>query len=166
MVRVAELAGVRAPSLYKHVEGRGDLIRLIIGSVLSELAVTMDSAVAGDDARADLTAIAHAFRDFARAQPESYRIVFAPVPEEWRPDPDTFTSAVEPLLRTISALSGPDHALEGSRLVAAWAHGFLTMELAGAFRMGGDIDAAYDFGIERLAESLAASSGTSSSLGR
>ena len=29
------------------------------------------------------------------------------------------------------------------------------MELADAFRMGGDVDAAFDFGIERLADALA-----------
>jgi hypothetical protein len=29
------------------------------------------------------------------------------------------------------------------------------MEIAGAFRMGGDVDAAFDFGVERLADALA-----------
>ena len=32
--------------------------------------------------------------------------------------------------------------------MVAWAHGFLTMQPAGAFRLGGDLDAAYAFGIE------------------
>ena len=49
---------------------------------------------------------------------------------------------------------GPEHALEAARTVVAWAHGFITMELAGAFSLGGDIDRAYAFGIERLAAAL------------
>ena len=35
-----------------------------------------------------------------------------------------------------------------------WAHGFVSMELAGAFRLGGDVDAAFDFGIDRLTDAL------------
>jgi hypothetical protein len=37
----------------------------------------------------------------------------------------------------------------------AWAQGFVSMELAGAFRLGGDIDAAWHFGIVRLIDALA-----------
>jgi len=32
----------------------------------------------------------------------------------------------------------------------AWAHGFVSMELAGMFRLGGDVDAAYAEGIEAI----------------
>jgi hypothetical protein len=39
-------------------------------------------------------------------------------------------------------------------MVVAWAHGFISMELAGAFRLGGDLDRAYAFGIERLGTAL------------
>lgn len=41
-------------------------------------------------------------------------------------------------------------------MIVAWAHGFVSMELAGAFRLGGDVDDAFTFGIERLAVALAA----------
>ena len=48
-----------------------------------------------------------------------------------------------------------DSALDAARTVTAWATGFIGMELAGAFRLGGDIDRAYEFGITRLAAALA-----------
>jgi hypothetical protein len=35
-------------------------------------------------------------------------------------------------------------------MIVAWAHGFITMELAGAFRLGGDVDQAWDFGLDRI----------------
>ena len=48
----------------------------------------------------------------------------------------------------MARLGGEAGALAAARTVAAWAHGFVSMELAGAFRLGGDVDDAYDTGIE------------------
>lgn len=44
---------------------------------------------------------------------------------------------------------GPE-ALEAARTLVAWAHGFVSMELAGGFRLGGDLAAAYATGIELI----------------
>ena len=51
---------------------------------------------------------------------------------------------------------GTDAALEAARLVTAWATGFIEMELAGAFRLGGDLDRAFEYGLERLERGLRA----------
>ncbi len=40
--------------------------------------------------------------------------------------------------------------------MVAWAHGFVSMELAGGFRLGGDLDAAYAFGIEAILAGVSA----------
>ncbi len=61
----------------------------------------------------------------------------------------------EPVLRAAAEVAGPEHALEAARTFTAWAHGFITMELAGAFNLGGDVDAAFDYGVERLSRALA-----------
>ena len=45
----------------------------------------------------------------------------------------------------------------------AWAHGFVSMELAGGFRLGGDLDAAYATGIDLI---LAGISGRASPAAR
>lgn len=155
MEAVAMIAGVRAPSLYKHVAGRGELVRLIVESVAHDLGRALDSSVAGADPMEDLRALAQAFRAFALDHPESYRMLFAPMPEEWRPDSGVFAAASEPVLRTAAALAGTDRALEAARLVTAWAHGFMTMELAGAFRLEGDLDKAFAFGLDRIGRALA-----------
>ena len=59
-------------------------------------------------------------------------------------------------------LVGEADALEGARTIVAWAHGFVTMELAGAFRLGGDLDAAYAFGIEAILSGVSASASPAS----
>ena len=61
-----------------------------------------------------------------------------------------------PLIRAASALVGDDDALDAARLFTAWATGFLQMELSGAFRLGGDVDRAFDYGLRRLIAGLTA----------
>jgi hypothetical protein len=39
-------------------------------------------------------------------------------------------------------------------MITAWANGFVSMELAGAFNLGGDIDGAYEFGIARMTNAI------------
>jgi AcrR family transcriptional regulator len=154
MQRVAVTVGVRAPSLYKHVRNRSELVRLVIEDVATELASSVDDGLAGNDPAADLRTIAHAFRRFAHGNPRAYGLIFANVPDEWRAPPETLARANDALLRTSAALAGREHGLEAARTVVAWAHGFVSMELAGAFRLGGDVDAAFAFGADRLADAL------------
>ncbi|MDQ1176939.1 hypothetical protein QE416_001675 [Microbacterium sp. SORGH_AS 421] len=59
-----------------------------------------------------------------------------------------------PVLRTTTSAVGEGHALDAARLLTAWATGFVTVELAGAFRLGGDLDEAYRYGRNHLVASL------------
>lgn len=160
MQKVAAVVGVRAPSLYKHIDGRGELMRLIVESVMTDLGDALESAVHGEDPVRDLAEIASTFRSFARGRPESYRLIFAPMPEEWRPSSEVMLSSIDVVLRVCSALAGAEHALDSARLLTSWAHGFMTMELVGAFRLEGDVDQAFDFGVERLTAALMGASGS------
>jgi AcrR family transcriptional regulator len=155
MQSVADAVGVRAPSLYKHVSNRGQLIRLIAEDVAGELAETLDAAAVTDDPQCDLRALADAFRTFAHARPAAYGLLFAPLPDAWRPGSDRLAAASAAVLRTSAALAGEARALEAARTVVAWAHGFISMELAGAFRLGGEVESAYSFGMDRLGAALA-----------
>lgn len=157
MQRLAKAVGVKAPSLYKHVDSRDHLIRLVAEDVVADLIIALDDAVAGVDPGEDLAALAHALRGFAHANPEAYGLLFSRLPEEQRPDAALLEQGVAALFRTTEALTGRDDALEAARTVTAWGHGFITMELAGAFRMGGDVDRAFEFGLDRLVTVLAES---------
>lgn len=155
MQRVADAVGVRAPSLYKRVRGRSDLVRLIVEDVARELAGILEAAASTGDPKRDLGALATAARAFARANPAAYGLLFIPLPDGAQPDPDLLARTSAAIVRTAAALAGSDRSLEAARTVTAWAHGFISMELAGAFRLGGEVDEAFAFGIERLAVALA-----------
>lgn len=157
MQAVAERVGVRAPSLYKRVRDRDHLIALVIEAIASALGDELERSVAapGLGPRASMHALADGFRAFARAHPAEYAALFTPVPDTARPDSDVLRHGSSAVLRVASALAGERDALEAARTITAWAHGFIDMELAGAFRLGGDSDRAFRYGIERLTDAVA-----------
>ena len=91
--------------------------------------------------------------------------------------PETNQAAVAPVLTAIAALqargakgrhggrgahgakaatkAGGDPPLEAARLFVAFAHGFVSMELAGAFRLGGDVDRAWRTGVATIVDAVA-----------
>ena len=82
--------------------------------------------------------------------PNGYRLLFADLPVGASPDPSTLAAMGLPVVHAMSRLVGETEALEAARTVVAWAHGFVSMELAGAFRLGGDLEAAYAYGINAI----------------
>jgi AcrR family transcriptional regulator len=156
MAGVATRVGVRAPSLYKRLAGRDELVGLVADATVNDLADRLE-ALAADERRdpgETVIALARGFRAFAGARPAGYQLIFALGPDAARPRTESLTRATEVLLRVAGRLVGPDDALEAARLLTAWAHGFVSMELSGAFRMGGNVDRAFDFGVARLVEAL------------
>ena len=154
MQRVAAAVGVRAPSLYKRVDGRRELVRLIAADAAADLSRALEAAATTGDPARDLVRIATAFRAFAHAHPEAYALLFRRLPEGWNPDVDLGSPGFAALFRTVEAISGEERRLEAARTVVAWANGFVGMELAGAFRLGGDVDRAFAYGAERIAAAI------------
>jgi AcrR family transcriptional regulator len=150
MRNVAEAVGVQGPSLYKRVPDRAALVRTVADGVVADLARTLMRATETGDPDTDLRTVADAYRDFVHRNPNGYRLVFADLPAGAGPDPAALAALADPIVRAMWAVAGELDALEGARTFVAWAHGFVTMELAGAFRLGGDLDAAYAFGIESI----------------
>src|SRR6478735_3927654 len=145
MQAVAERVGVRAPSLYKRVRDRDALLVLVAEATVDDLA----QRVAASDGT--LAGVAHAYRGFAHDRPEGFRLMFAVDGAA-----ESLARVSAPILRVAEELVGTDAALEAARLVTAWATGFIQMELAGAFRLGGDIDRAFEYGLEVLDRGLRA----------
>lgn len=145
MQAVAQRVGVQAPSLYKRVRDRDALLAAVAAATVDDLTGRLE----GSDGT--LEALARAYRAFAHERPEGFRLMFATTAPQ-----EALDRAGETIVRAGGALAGEEHALEAARLVTAWVTGFVSMELAGAFRMGGDIDDAFAFGLATLRRGLAA----------
>ncbi|SFS03908.1 transcriptional regulator, TetR family [Microbacterium sp. cf046] len=145
MQAVAERVGVRAPSLYKRVRDRDALLMLVAAASADDLAARLE---ASDGSLAEL---ARVYRGFAHAHPEGFRLMFTVDGAA-----ESMARASAPVLRATRDLVGPDAALDAARLVTAWATGFVNMELSGSFRFDGDLDRAFEYGLERLAAGLGA----------
>ncbi len=154
MLVVGERVGVRGPSLYKWIPSRGALLAEIGAATLDDLAREIDPLSRNPDPAAGLRAIATAYRAFAHAHPRSYELLFLNQPTGARPPVERFAIAADPVIALAAQLVGTERALEAARLITAFAHGFVSMELTGAFRLGGDVDRAYDYGVSVLVEAL------------
>lgn len=156
MQAVAERVGVRAPSLYKRLRDREELVALVLDATVRDLGVRLDAAVEepDPDPRGALSKLACTARQFAHERPTGFRLIFAPGAEV-RLDPASLAAASASVVRVAGQLAGDRHALEAARTVTAWMNGFVSMELAGAFHLGGDVNTAFEFGIARLTEAIA-----------
>jgi AcrR family transcriptional regulator len=156
MAGIAERVGVRAPSLYKHFGDRRGLLAAVATEVALDLGRELAAAVepAGPDPYAKLDALAMAYRSFALAKPRAAALLFAGLAPGVEPAPEANATASRPVLHVAEALVGPASALAAARVLTAFAYGFTSMESAGAFRLGGNVEDAYRLGISVLLAGL------------
>jgi AcrR family transcriptional regulator len=151
MQAVAERVGVRAPSLYKHVADRNALIRAVTDAVTADLAMALRPPRRRPrDPGDELRSIARRYRAFVHQNPMGYGLLFMRLGPGMLPDDSILASLGEPMVRATGRLVGEERALDAARTFVAWAHGFTSLELAGGFRLGGDIDAAFANGIDLI----------------
>jgi AcrR family transcriptional regulator len=151
--RLARALGVRAPSLYNHVNGRPQLLRMITLRGLGELGDAIATAAAGLSGEDALRATAHAYRAYALAHPGSYEATLALGGE---PEASV-RAAADRLLGLLAAilrgwqLQG-EEAIDAIRAVRSALHGFIALERGGGFALARDTDASF----ERLLDILVA----------
>jgi len=149
MQAVAQVVGVRAPSLYKRVPSRERLIQLVAEATISQLASRLDAAVGPAD-------LAGTLRAFGHERPAAFQLIMTPGPGVPAVGDEFRLIASAAILRTATELAGPEHALEAARTLTAWAAGFIGMELNGVFKLGGDVESAWEFGVSRIIEAITA----------
>ena len=145
MQSVAQRVGVRAPSLYKRVRDRDALLEAVAAATVDDLTGRLEAS------DRSLEGLARAYRALAHERPEGFRLMFAAAAPQELLDRAGLT-----IVDSAAVITGEEHALDAARLVAAWATGFIHMELAGAFRLGGDVDGAFDYGLAALRRGLGA----------
>jgi AcrR family transcriptional regulator len=140
MRRLADELGIRAPSLYKHINGRPALELALAETGLDETGLAMHAAVevSNGDPVGDLLG---AYRAMGLANPELYRLITAssfpragllPGLEAWAGEP-LFLAMGEPFL---------------AQALWSFAHGTLILELDQRFLDGSNLDQTWRAGTE------------------
>jgi AcrR family transcriptional regulator len=156
LARVAGDLGVRAPSLYNHVDGRAGLLRALALRGVRELTAALRHAAVGRAGADALAATARAYRAYAHDHPGLYAAtVTAPAPDDAEHQAAA-GETVEVVFAVLRAwdLDG-DEAVHAARAFRSAVHGFVTLEAAGGFGIPVDLDASFDRLVATLAEGLA-----------
>jgi AcrR family transcriptional regulator len=155
LARVAQALGVRAPSLYNHVEGLPGMLRLLTLSSLGELTDAVRDAAVGRSGAEAMGAVAHAYRAYAQQHPGRYAsTIRAPAAD----DPELVAAglrAVEMIVAVLGAwgLTG-DEVLHQVRIVRSALHGFVSIEAEGGFGLPLSLDESFELMLRTLVAGL------------
>jgi len=154
LARVAGALGVRAPSLYNHVDGRAGLLRALALRGVRELAAALRDAAVGRSGADALAATARAYRAYAGAHPGLYAAsVAAPDDAEHQAAAAQTVEVVYAVLRGWQ-LAG-DGAVHAARAFRSAIHGFVLLEASGGFAIPVDVDTSFERLVATLAGGLA-----------
>jgi AcrR family transcriptional regulator len=151
---VAAAVGVRAPSIYGRFADRAALLTAVQVEVWSALGRAVARAPTSADPVVALTSQCRAYRSFAKAHPRSYALIFDPAAERSESGQQAREAAFAAALPQLVALVGEPRALVAGRTLVPYLHGFVSMEIAGAFRLGGSIDEAFERGVASILAAL------------
>lgn len=155
LARVAQELGVRAPSLYNHVDGLPGLLRQLSLLSLAELTGVMRDAAVGRAGADAVRALASAYREYALAHPGRYAsTVRAP-----NPDDDALVAAgaraVEVMVAVLTGWGfNGDEVLHRVRVVRSALHGFITIEAEGGFGLALDLDRSFQLLLDTVIAGL------------
>jgi len=146
---LASALGIQAPSLYRHVGSKNDLLRAVNEITVTRLIdAVLTVAAPQTSSSGRVLHMAHAYREFARRFPATYHLAFSAHSPDIRPDPATLEAMILPVETVLGELAGSEDAQTAFRNLLAFLHGFVTLELSGQFRRGGDLDAAFRQSVE------------------
>jgi AcrR family transcriptional regulator len=133
MRRLADVLGIRAPSIYKHFPGKPAVELAMIEDALAELGTALHRVVAGAVPGEAVAALLCAYRAYALAHPNLYRLAtgaglsrqdLADGLEDWGGEP-FYLATGEPYQ---------------AQALWAFAHGMVVLELDDRFLPGSDLD--------------------------
>jgi AcrR family transcriptional regulator len=156
LARVAVRLGVKAPSLYNHVEGLPGLQRLLTIACLEELTEAVRDAAVGRAGADALAAMGRAYRAYAAAHPGRYlATVRAPaMGASSADDPELNAVGNRAIEMFLSVLEGwgfrGDDALHRVRVIRSMFHGFVSIEAEGGFAMPLDLDESFELMLQTL----------------
>lgn len=156
MSAIGDAVGIKAPSLYKRFADRQAIVRAVQLTEFAELAKKIDAEISGVDPPEAIRAIARVYWTLAQESPKVYEILFS---TNSLTDPDDVavrTSALLPLFSVSKQLLGPGKALAAARTFTSYIHGFITVQMSGAFDQGPGIEGSFYFGLNAIIKGVGA----------
>ncbi len=164
LARLAGDLGVRAPSLYVHVDGLGDLRHRLAARGARELSDELQAAAAGRAGTDALQAVADAYRSYAHRHPGTYAAVQSARATTGGEAAEQLVGVVLAVLRGYGL--GGDDAVHAARVLRAALHGFVSLEAEGGFGLPLRLDESFrllvavlDTGLEAIGGRAWAASG-------
>lgn len=148
LAKLAAELGIKAPSLYRYFNSKTDLLRAINTETNTRLIGALHDAAQMDNPAERLLAIAAAYREFAHANPTAYALAFTATMPDIQPDAAELERMVIPIQAMMAEVSGQPESLTALRGLLALIHGFVSLELNGQFRRGGDLSEAFSRSVQ------------------
>lgn len=151
---VADRCHVQVSSLYHHFVDKAALMRAVTELAMLELGEALGRAreAAGQQAERQLRAVAIAYREWALVHPRVYRMLLWDKPVDEQPSAIA-QSVSAPVVAAAAQLVGEEQAIAATQAIWAFAHGFVSLELAGQMRIGIPLDGFY-LGLNALVHGL------------
>lgn len=142
---LATALGIQAPSLYRHVGSKNELLRAVNEITIASLIETVLSAANTEAPTGErVKRMATAYRTFAQQYPVTYHLAFSALSPELRPDPQALESLVRQVEMLLAELTGEAASATALRGLLSFVHGFVMLEQAGQFQRGADLLADFD----------------------
>jgi AcrR family transcriptional regulator len=144
---LAQRLGVRAPSLYKHVDGLADLQHRVATLAMMQLGDAVRDAMQGRAGRDALTALLTATRAYVTAHPGRYT---ATIGAEFTGPDDPLLAASARVIDSIAAVLrgygvGEAEMVHAIRTIRCTLHGFAALQASNGFQWSGDPDETFDW---------------------
>ena len=102
-----------------------------------------------------IRSMAHVYREFSLEAPHRYGMIYRRSAADDQALAAACLFSARPLFEELEAARVPQDQILGlSRTLVAFLHGFVSMEIAAAFRLGGSIDEAFEDGLSTILKSL------------
>jgi len=142
---IARALGVKTPSLYRYVASKTELLRAVNEGTMRALLGTLHTAMSSPGTPEErLLIVSRAYRDFVRANPATYGLLYTNTIAELRPDPGEAEQGALPLQALMAEVSGEADSLPALRGLWALLHGYTSLELAEQFQRGGYLDVTFE----------------------
>lgn len=155
--RVARELGITPPSIYKHVESGAALRRLVALEIWRRFLTLCCQSIEGiSDSSALLKTVAHTARNFARSQPELYRVMTAMPLKPTEPD---CASIIQRIVTFYQRVLQPYkftelETIHAMRMLNAAFYGFVATEQAGLLTLEPSTEESYEVMLNALIQAI------------